>query len=365
MLENVKLLNLSETSEDTNKTVYQGVMSIQIVTADCSGILNTVLTPPKEKPKWYDELNSYIDSAKVLSNKWIDDIAPNISSKIPTQVIEYSNVFEAIASEIIDMTKKYPDMKKGDKEFNQVNDLLNGLIDTIDNDILSEIDNSANELKKWGDEFQDVHDKIASKTIDIQSSEIEYQGEIEKLNADIKVLQTKVDNFNKGVMAGEISVGVGLFVAVAGIGICIVNPVAGGITIGVGALLVGGGAVTWGVLQKEINDAYDEITEDRKKIAQEKQLLSSVSSLEIITNSVLTAIEDATNHLSNVRTMWAGFENLVKGTISELNKAEAGATAILKKVFTDAAVKQWQDVEEYAMDIAQMKIETIDEGIIS
>ena len=365
MLENVKLLNLSETSEDTNKTVYQGVMSIQIVTADCNGILNTVLNPPKTKPEWYDELNSYIDSAKVLSNKWIDDIAPNISSKIPTQVIEYSNVFEAIANEIIDMTMKYPDMKKGDKEFNQVNDLLNGLIETIDNDILSEIDNSAKELKEWGDKFQEVHDKIASKTTDIQSSEIEYQGEIEKLNADIKVLQSKVDNFNKGVMAGEISVGVGLFVAVVGIGVCVINPVAGGITIGVGALLVGGGAATWAVLQNEINDAYDDITEDRKKIAEEKQLLSSVSSIEVVTKSVLTAIEDATNHLSNVRTMWASFENLVKTTISELNKAETGATAILKKVFTVAAINQWQDVEQYAMDIAQMKVETIDKGMIS
>lgn len=365
MAEVIRELKLSETSTDTNKTVYQGVMSIQIVTADCSGILNTVLTAPAQKPDWFDELNGYVDSAKVLSTKWIDDIAPNIASKIPTEVIEYSNVFEAIANEIIDLTQKYPDMKKGDKEFNQVNDLLQGLIDTINNDILSEIDNSAKDLKEWGDKFQEIHDKIASKTTDIQSSEIEYQGEIEKLNADIKVLQSKIDNSNKGILAGEISLGIGIFVAVVGIAVCYVNPVAGGITIGAGAALVIGGATTWGVLQKQINDAYDDITEDRKKIAQEKQLLASVSAIEVTTNSVLTAIEDATNHLSYVRTMWAGFENLVESTIHELNNAETGASAILKKVFTDAAIKQWQDVEQYAMDIAQMKVETVDKGIIA
>ncbi|HEX6709439.1 MAG TPA: hypothetical protein VF068_03835, partial [Rubrobacter sp.] len=67
-------------TDNTNDKTASGFASLQIVTTSCHGVLNTQFTAPSPKPDWFDDLSGKLDSAKVLANQWIDDIAPQMTA---------------------------------------------------------------------------------------------------------------------------------------------------------------------------------------------------------------------------------------------------------------------------------------------
>lgn len=89
-----------------------------------------------------------------MTKDWVDNVVIPIQSDIPSSVITFHNQFQATSNFVKKLCEENPDMKEGDKEFKRVNQLLQALIDTIDNDIIVPIDNSSKKLKEWGAAMQ-------------------------------------------------------------------------------------------------------------------------------------------------------------------------------------------------------------------
>lgn len=360
---------VKEEVSDKNVKAYA---ALTLVTASCHGVLNTTLIRPEPKYDeegndifaWFDGVNTRLDAAKVVAKDWIDNVVTPIQSDIPSSVITFHNQFRSTTDYVKKLCEENPDMKEGDKEFKQVNQLLQALIDTIDNDIIVPIDNSSNRLKEWGSSMQKAHDDLAGEVSTVQNAEIELATDIERLNTSIDTLNDMISSECTLISVGAGLVGSGIFVALVGVVLCAsgVGAVAGGIVIGTGAAMVIGGAVTWGVMQEKINKQYREIAEDRKEINTDQQLLASLGGIESGVTSAVTYMETAISALSEVRSMWDGFRKVIEGTITDMKNAEKGAGAVVKEMFTDAAQRQWEDAHEIAKKLLDTKIEVKDEG---
>src|SRR5579884_636042 len=64
--------------DDVQTQVQKGFAALQIVTASCHAVRNTILEPLVPKPDWFDGLNDNLTTAKTHAGNWIDTLAPDI-----------------------------------------------------------------------------------------------------------------------------------------------------------------------------------------------------------------------------------------------------------------------------------------------
>ena len=362
------IANINETSD----TALKSYSALTLVSASCHAVLNTSLIKPEPKVDeegndmfaWFDDVKSRLDDAKVVANNWLNNIVTPIQSDIPVSIINFNNQFQATTEYVLKICQENPHMKKGDTAFEEVNTLLQALIDTIDKDIILPMDHSREALAAWGNTLQQAHDNLSGKVKVVQDAEIELSTEIDMLNTDIETLNHLISSENTLVSVGGGLVGGGIFVALVGVTLCAtgVGAVAGGLVIGVGAAMIIGGAVTWGVMQGRIEKQYKEIAAHKKEINEDKVLLASLKGLESGTAFAVANMQTALSALDEVKTMWLGFRDIVAGTVHNLDRAEQSATAIVKAMFTDAAIKQWDDAKDIAMKLLESKVEVQDNG---
>jgi hypothetical protein len=194
---------------DTNSNTASGFASLQIVTSPSHDVLNTQFIAPSPKPSWFDDLNAKLDAAKVLANRWIDDIAPQLTASVPSHVIDYGTTYAALTDQIIDLLNKNPNAKgKDDPVVQQVFALISALHDEVET-IITDVIGTQEQLKTWGDAMQKAHDDLFAGAANIQSLQIDLQADIGKMNSAIQGLQAQIDAENKAIVAGALAIGVG------------------------------------------------------------------------------------------------------------------------------------------------------------
>lgn len=358
--------------EATDKTV-KTYAALTLISASCHAVLNTSLICPEprkddkgnDKFPWFDDLQKKLDNAKVVARDWLDNVVVPIQAAIPTSVIDFNAQFQTVTDMVLDICDKSPNMKKGDADYNDVVQLLQSLVDTIETDIIVPIENSREQLKRWGQSLQEAHDELSGKVKVIQDAEIDLATKIENLNQEIENLNRLIKSESTLVSVGGGLVGGGVFVGIVGVALMAAGAgIAGGIVIGIGAAMVVGGAVTWGVMQDKINKQYDQIASDRKEINADKLLLVSLKGIESGTTLAVSNLETALSALDEVKTMWQGFENIIKSTLSDLEKAEEQPTKILIKMFTQSARNKWAEANKMAEQLLGTNVKVEDKGKI-
>jgi predicted nucleic acid-binding Zn-ribbon protein len=346
---------------NTNDKTATGFASLQIVTTSCHGVLNTQFTAPTPKPKWFDDLSGKLDSAKVLANQWIDDIAPQMTASIPSHVIDYGTTYSAITDEIVTLLEanRNATRKSNPQVFEQLSELIQALHESVES-IITEIDGTQGQLKTWGDSMQKAHDDLFNGAANIQSAQTELGSEIDRMNNAIKGLRDLIDGENNAIAAGAAAIGIGLLALVVGIALA---PVTGGyslIVAGIGGAAIIGGAVDWGIMQDRINKQFAEIAQDQQKISDDQRQLVALQGLSLAANSAISSIATATQSLSDVKVMWTTFQNELKGTLDNLDKADKALSAIVSEAEVKAAQKEWNLAVDFAQQLvgAQLKVET-------
>lgn len=358
--------------EATDKTV-KTYAALTLISASCHAVLNTSLICPEprkddkgnDKFPWFDDLQKRLDDAKVVARDWLDNVVVPIQAAIPTSVIDFNAQFQTVTDMVLQICDKSPNMKKGDADYNDVVQLLQSLVDTIETDIIVPIENSREQLKKWGQSLQKAHDELSGKVKVIQDAEIDLATKIENLNQEIDNLNRLIKSESTLVSVGGGLVGGGVFVGIVGVALIAAGAgVAGGIVIGIGAAMVIGGAVTWGVMQDKINKQYNQIASDRKEIDADKLLLVSLKGIESGTTLAVSNLETALSALDEVKTMWQGFENIIKSTLGDLEKAEEQPTKILIKMFTQSARSKWAEANKMAEQLLGTNVKVENKGKI-
>jgi predicted nucleic acid-binding Zn-ribbon protein len=347
---------LSGMSQKTQTTF----LSLHVITVCCHAVLNTQFVAPDPKPDWFDDLDSKLDNAKVVAQKWIDKLGPEVTSGVPTSVIDYSTTYSALTDQIHSIAQSHPTAQGKDNEYvKQINELVTAMLTKVGG-IITNVEKVATDLADWGKELQAAHDALTSGAANIQKAEVDLQSDIDKMNNAINNLNAEIDAENKQLVYAQIAVGVGIFLLVAGVALAVATGGAGAVVAGVGVLAIAGGATAWGIIQSNINDQFDEIAKDQKEMAADKQQLVALQSLGQASNQAVSSLATASQALSDFRTIGGVFEGELKGVQTKLNQAEQSLATIVQDAFTQAAAKEWADAEQLAQDLAEVKVD-IDE----
>lgn len=334
---------------NTNDATSSGFASLQIVTAACHGVLNTQFISPTPKPSWFDALNKDLDAAKVNAHEWIDNIAPKMTASIPGHIIDYATTYKALSDEIIDLLTKNPNAKGKDNPIvKQVFELIETLHDSIQ-PIINDIEATQTRLTEWGKKMQKSHDDLFTGASNIQAAQIDLQVHIEKMNNAIQGLKDKIQTENLIVAGGAATLAIGLTVAVVAVAFAVATAGAGAFVVaGIAGLAAIGGGITWGVMQGEVNKRFAEIADDQKNIADDQRQLIALQSLSLSASMAVTSIATATRALSDVKVLWAFFQDELKGTMKKLGSTDVELSAVVNKALVKAAQREWDEAVAFA-----------------
>jgi len=353
-------MKTSATASTTNDKTAVGFASLQLVTASCHGIMNTQFIAPATKPKWFDGLAKDLDRAKILAKQWIDDIAPKMSASVPTHVIDYGTTYNALTDQIIDLVNKNPDARGKD---NPVVKQIFALISELEKelgDIVIDVDGTSEQLKKWGDDMQKVHDDLYRGAANIQGTMTDLAADVEKMDLLMKGLRTTISNEQAIIGVGAAAIGIGIFIAIIGLAVTVLTAgtaaVVGGIVMGAGVVMAIGGGVTWGVMQDRINKQMDEIANHQKQMDDDRRQIVSLKALAMSADTAVSATATATRALSDVKVMWQTFRGELQGTKNKLEKTDESLSSIVNKAWVLAAQKEWDLAVQFAQQLVGMKV---------
>jgi hypothetical protein len=350
--------NLSSAPSSPLQTQTQSAfVTLNLITQSCHGVLNTNFVAPSPKPDWFDDLNSKLDTAKVHAGDWINTLAPSVTGGVPVQVINYGTTYSALTQSILSIVQAHPDAQGADNEYVvQVHELVAALEQQVQQ-IITNCDTTAGQLESWGKLMQASHDALSTGASSIQKAESSLSADVAKMNEAIKVLNDTIRKENIAIAASAGGIGLGLILVIAGIALA---PETGGASLlvaGTGGLLIVGGAVTWGIMQKKINEQFDEIAKDQSELADDQRQIVALQGLASASNQAVQYITDSTNALSDFRTSWAIFQGELNGVLTKLEAAEAALSTIVEGAFTQAAANEWADATTFAQGLANAPVQ--------
>jgi chromosome segregation ATPase len=345
---------------DLQKNTQTAFLFLNVITGACHSIVNQSFIAPTPKPDWFDTLNGELDDSKTVANTWINDLAEDVIKQIPLSIINYDTTYTAFTQKIHDIANAHPEAQGSDNQYvKQVQGLIDEMLnsDGAVNSIIQTMEDTDTKLKEWGKKIQTAHDNLQNGAVNIQQAETDLQTDIDKMNNDIQNLHDSIDTENKVIAGAAIGIGVGLLIMVVGIALI---PETGGasayIAAGSGALMVVGGAATWGVMQHKINEQFDQINEDTKQLNDDKRQLISLQSLAAAANTVVNNLATTSQALSELRTFWGTFKGELEGVQTKLNNAEKSLNIIVQDTFTDAAMNEWRMAVDTATQLSEMTI---------
>lgn len=331
----------------------------QLITFASHAVANTVFVAPSPKPDWFDDLNDQLGAAQVLAQQWIDTYGPQVTQTIPLQVINFGSNFTAATDAILAIVKANPNAQgKDDPSVVQIREIITQTLLPPIESVIGQMSDVSTQLTTWGGAMQIAHNNLTTKSTSIQSAEIALQGDISAMNNAINSLNEEISAENKAIAASAAAIGIGVFALIVGIALA---PETGGASLliggGIGAAGIIGGSVTWGIMQKRINDQFKEIANDQQEIADDQRQIVALQGLALASNNAVSSIELATQSLSKLQTQWGTFQGELQAVVTKLESAEQAISTIVQGVFTSAAQTEWGAAIDTANNLVNAKIE--------
>lgn len=345
------------TSANSNNQQASGnFVAFQCISSACHAILNTRLASPSPKPEWFDDLEVKLQSAQALAGEWVDRLAPEMTSGIPSMIIDYGTSFRTVSDEIISLLKEHPEAcGKEHPAVNQVTELITVLITKVDK-MLVDVNRMDEQLKEWSGKMQRAHRDLQDGTMNIQKLHADLQADITAMNEAIAALNGAIDAHRKAMTSALLTAGAGLFVGSIGIGLA-------PFTLG-GSLLVGGlgGAAFLGgigvsvYLGVKIGQEMKKISENQAKIAENQRQIVALGGLYMATQGAVGATATATEKISDVRMVWGALREHLQLTVNHLNSTDDKMSGILNALAVKMAQKEWENAISYARGVMQMTV---------
>jgi hypothetical protein len=295
----------------------------------------------------------------------VNSLGIQIGSTVPTSITAYSSLYGAAADQLkssIDAAKLLPPDPPGQpgpraSAQRGIVELFQALQGEVQ-EIKTTVDDCATQLTAYATRLQADHDALVGGTDSIQTLIALDQTEVGNLNTDIDILYAEVDTLNKQLMEAELAVGGGLFVAVVGVGLCLVpgGQVTGGCAIAIGVACVVGGAAEWGVTEQKIKDDQNKILREQSTRSALVQQCIALTALHSTTASLVGQVAQAETALSDLRTFWASMDDMLGLVVENLGMPGALTTFSIDTLWLDASKNNWADLNEMAETLLGIQV---------
>ncbi len=346
--------------EEAKLQLGQSFAAVRQITESCTAIRNTRFSYPGTPPDWFIQLNQKLDVSKKLAAQWLDDYSVAVSATIPMSVLNFVPTFDASAQALQVIIDRNPG-ELSPSDLTAAKSILLRLMNKVD-EIAATVKTyayiqdgkSKGKLIDWQNDMRSSNEALQDGSASIQKAHQELAREIDQYNNTIMTLRVAIEYYNKLVALGAGLVGGGALVGVLGFGFVFDFPVLGGIALALGIGMIIGGAVTWGVMQSKINKANDEIAQARRKIAEDKQTIVALDTLNDASRLALQSTASAVANMSDLAATWMLFSGALRHTYIALQEGGQSALSILIGMQLAEARKYWAQTAQYAEELLQV-----------
>lgn len=363
--------NNSELAPDTTTTtdnLTDQYNANNTITAYCHALLNIQMTwntkTQGAQPQWFTDLSAGLLVAQQHANIWlvgdpkpanggeaVPPLGPTIFSTIPQAIINYGNTFTLATNNILNIINSLPpSVPPTATQQAEINALIDAILTTLQAQ-QSTISSVQTQLATFAADVQSDHTTLLTGQNAAQAAVVLDQNQITTINAQIALVQTKIQADSKAAMASEIGLGVAIFMVVVGVALAIATEGAAAplILAGVGVLGVGGAIAGTVIFSKAVNDDLNQLYALQAELSDEQRQVSALNGIITSVNSLVQANEAATKAISDVQNMIAVLITKLQSVQNDLKGAEAAAVpAIIESLNIQAAQAAWQQLVTFA-----------------
>jgi hypothetical protein len=353
--------------DDAKRSIAAGVANLHIVTAYALAVQHTEIHPATDPaPDWFGTLSTNLDTAKAHAQHWID-LVPDITATIPSSVINFGSEFTAASNLILGLLEQAQGLAPGSQEYQALVTKAKDYLTALRAE-LATIDGTLDAAGKQLDGFQAAAEAdfqaLTQGVNSIQAAEAHLAVQIAQANADIKVLNAKIDGENKLLTDSLIGLGLGILVLVAGIALAVVT-FGLGVTVAIGGGLVtlagAGTAIAMGVLIKE---QQGQIAQDQVDLTNEHRQIVLLGALNASIQSLRDQNTAAQQALTQIREMWTTFDKTLEHIIVLVGKAEDPLHTVLDELWVRSALDEWSTLVQFAVALEGMSVQQQDQGLV-
>ncbi len=183
------------------------------------------------------------------------------------------------------------------------------------------------------------------------------QANIQKLNADIQSLNSKISTAQTLLTVSELGLGLSIFVALIGV-VCCLIPGAEGVGAGLIVIGVAGEAASIAgtvIENKSITAMQNEISADKSTISDLNQDIIMLQAVSTQFNNLYQSNLQAQAALTTIEQMWTSLDSTINAVATDLTDINNDVTAAQYRQaltdFTDAE-SNWNDVVAFAKALA-------------
>ncbi len=353
--------------QDAKHAIASGMANMHIVTAYALAVQHTEIHPATDPaPDWFAALSANLDVAKGHAQQWID-LVPDLTSTIPTAVINYGSEFKAAAGLIVQLLRQAQSLTPSSSEYQALVKkavdyltALRGELTTID----GALDAAGQQLDGFQSEAEADFTSLTQGVNSIQAAEAGLAVQIAKTKADIDILNSKIASENALLTDALIGLGLGLLVLIAGIALAVVTFGLGTVVaIGGGLVTLGGAgtAIAMGVLIKE---QHEKIAQDQVDLDNESRQIVTLSGLNTSIQNLRDQNTAAQQALTQIREMWKTFDKTLEQIIDLVGRAEDPLHTVLDELWVQSALDEWTTLVDFATALEGMAVTRQDQGTV-
>jgi predicted nucleic acid-binding Zn-ribbon protein len=313
---------------------------------------NTILT----------KLKGELKTAQGHGMTWLNDIEPDLT-KIPQAIINYNTQFQKEYNVMMPLIDALIDNPKDAKKRKELTDLFKGLLkklNTEEQSIVGEMDL----IKQFNTDIHGDSLNFSSANKDFDAIRTWEEENLKTLKKALANIETAIKGLTAEVTATAIAAGVSL--AVIGTGLVLiatggeVKPIIGAVVCVVGMVGVG---LSVAFLITSINNLVQEESEkskDELEISLLTQQVTALDTVEKVTGGLVDKSQEAAQAVQIILDTWGTLKVKLEAVINDLESSEEEIGNIMSKVDLQTAQAQWNQLQDFAEAMQQMKTDIDD-----
>jgi hypothetical protein len=355
---------------DAQAKLTASLNATQAVSAYCHALLNTAIFPPAVSQMNWADFQSNLGVAQTHAQYWVDTLGPVVSAKVPQGIINYGSTFTNATNDIVNIISSAPNNIPTPDQSKEILQLVQALLDALraEKVVVEAIhgtsplltlgqpyDGPVTTLEQFSAAVQGDYTRLKTGKDDVQTASGLNQQQIDSINTQITKLQQEISTANKIATASEVGLGLGLFLAVASIGLAIVTGGVGAMVVGAVAVVgVGGAIASTAVFSVEADKEVAELHQEQQALSDDQKIATALSGITNSVDGLITQNEMATEAMTAVLTMWLVLEGKLEAVIVELQAADADPAGILQALDIQTAQTRWSQLTEFATQMQEV-----------
>lgn len=341
-------------AQEVDSQLDAGLSGVALLSASCQAVIEAEIQ--RVQSPWWEQLDRELGEAESAVAHWRRDGVLYFNSEVLDSVASCAATFtsarEAIEALFAALEEHFDEAGKQElvARFRALTQPVGGISKLIG--VYLE------KLAQFEEAIGEIQQRMEQTIGEVQASEVELEGKIAAMNAQIASLEEQVKTDREAIAKARSAETRGIVETIFGV---LLAPLTGGATLilaGIGVASIAEAEDAVKSLEGEISGYQKTIAGDQEDLSDDQRIVTTLKSLTIGTNLVLHDIGGIRTALNALRTTWTLFDDELEGVVQKLEDAADAKALIVSKAWYEAACDEWKLIAEHVASITGLSTST-------